>query len=1704
MNIRKYLTILFFAFSVSTQAQCIIGVKGLPCINNPLEFLSNTPGATNHNWNFNNEGFNNTNSNPTFTFATIGTKTITYSCTLPNGNPCSSSITVVIKDRPKIKIRLLSDSVQCFENNIFCFVDSSVSGDNDYCIKSIKYLFSDGELITKYGSKNKPVSLPSNFCKSYLDPQGAVHTLTVEIEDCNGCIYKQQMPFTMKVQMLPPISAIFDEKSSNCNGTVRVKFTNQTQMSRSNVSKFIWDFGDGSKDSTNWDSVFHDYTSGNKLTKIFSPKLIIYTGNGCKREFNLKDIVVFNFKPFITKDRDSICVGETINYKLFPLEMKDYISEIKIRWDFDPGIDFAYQASNSYQTVGPHIVTCTVPHVCGPYVLYDTITVIGPKSVIEPDWIDPYERYQCQAKDTVHVADHSDYYHNDHNFLDDDSLLNKKPAQFKYAFKFDPRLGRNVPLKPFNYDRNDVNVERIWDFDDPYCLPCTSDRKANMNLGLNCRYSRDSADYHVYTDWDSVYNYLYTKAYFNLAYFDPIVKTCSNKKIWYADSLYAVTDSVLYYADNALGLKAKDSSVFKHVKHFIKINAGLKGKAVYDPFSDLRVYIPSGCSIQIDKKDGSAFLQVNGPQLYNVSNFHRIITGQNDSCFFVYGIKIFKDTLPLNWVKNYHLRVHKVKLPNIRSNDSINSILHRRLFYQIVPRCFKITLSLRDTVHPMHCFNQASAAVALLPPSAKRLSINDHYCYGYNAKVLEFSLEDTKPGCLSPNVQFNPDYIKNPDDWNLLNNLYYGDMARNVFLNGTPPYKGYAKEGPNNGLFYWVYNDSILGKKNIQDINLALIVGNGLSPDECADTVYYKNFASFPRLSPDIVFATNNKSVEHTCKDTFVYVYIPSDRPDANFLANQSSWYIIDNRSGDTLERIDETYFKVRDHYKYPNQKVNYTVIERSKINKHKLKLVQTDTLFTAIVHKYKAIALPGAGLNELKKDMARLGFDINDFSDSTVLDFIWNGVGVIGNPTTGSKGCFDTTGYGYLLKYYYKISSATVLSFKDSSLYPADSALINNKYKKVYAFRVDHNSSYNIYRNISSYFPGYCALEDFVTVAVGFSAKVEFSDTIICIGKTLEATTDFRYFSTDSSTFSEYDTTKYWFKRMNQAGANNREGLTIWDYSKEDDDVNKPATIFGNFPYSKKGYGTPFVILGNEQSGIYYKKAGIYTLRVLASDSNYCTDTFTQKIYVTGPKAGFYTDIITPNCKTILELFDTSKIIDPCAAKGLDPCDFIYKWNIDWGDGSGSVDYFKQLPKQIGHDYTKNGYYTITLTIESILGCRDTVQKQVFIPGPSPEFKPLTSLRICVNDSVAFRNFSGNYTESAQWLWNFGDGFYIPQKDTGKMVHQYKIPGTYDVFLSQYDSIANTGKYCADIYPDVNKGQKKITVIVSPYDVVKLIARPMIICVGDTIRAQANVQSANTYNLFNWTVGNVKNQTNSLFYNFAPKKRGQYLITMLPDTNGINGAFCPGYDSLWVVADSVKADFTIDETQKPKYCFTNTSQWAISYRWGFFHDKDIRPGKLEFKANVGQYEPERYICENFALHPGENWICLEATNALGCHDTVCKKIYNDFEFAILPPNVFTPSGNDGFVGTDKEGLQGNNVFNIYTKNVSNYHLIIYDRWGVKVFESDDTGYDWNGHLNNTGEECPDGTYYYILNYRYIGKDKDEPILNGVVKLIWE
>ncbi|MDW8302634.1 MAG: gliding motility-associated C-terminal domain-containing protein [Bacteroidia bacterium] len=73
-----------------------------------------------------------------------------------------------------------------------------------------------------------------------------------------------------------------------------------------------------------------------------------------------------------------------------------------------------------------------------------------------------------------------------------------------------------------------------------------------------------------------------------------------------------------------------------------------------------------------------------------------------------------------------------------------------------------------------------------------------------------------------------------------------------------------------------------------------------------------------------------------------------------------------------------------------------------------------------------------------------------------------------------------------------------------------------------------------------------------------------------------------------------------------------------------------------------------------------------------------------------------------------------------------------------------------------------------------------------------------------------------------------------------------------------------------------------------------------------------------------------------------------------------------------------------------------------------------------------------------------------------------------DCSFAM--PNVFTPN-NDG----------KNDVFEYNVKGWQSYHIEIYNRWGNKVFETNEVGKFWNGRKNNTEELMPEGVYYGVI-----------------------
>jgi hypothetical protein len=185
--------------------------------------------------------------------------------------------------------------------------------------------------------------------------------------------------------------------------------------------------------------------------------------------------------------------------------------------------------------------------------------------------------------------------------------------------------------------------------------------------------------------------------------------------------------------------------------------------------------------------------------------------------------------------------------------------------------------------------------------------------------------------------------------------------------------------------------------------------------------------------------------------------------------------------------------------------------------------------------------------------------------------------------------------------------------------------------------------------------------------------------------------------------------------------------------------------------------------------------------------------------------------------------------------------------------------------------------------------------------------------------------------------------------------------------------------------------------------------------------------------------------------------------------------------------------NFTIDSSRKPNYCFHYQPQPEISYRWGFYHQKNILKEKLPFKMSKmgnGHWNPDTVLCEDYRDSIGFYWVCLEATYTNGIKDTVCKPIHSKPKTVETLPNGFMPDS------------AGTKTFDIVIENISFYHLTIYNRWGVKVFESKDKLYAWNGKVNNTGDLCPSGMYFYVLEYRFTGEKKNEPAKNGMITVL--
>lgn len=163
-----------------------------------------------------------------------------------------------------------------------------------------------------------------------------------------------------------------------------------------------------------------------------------------------------------------------------------------------------------------------------------------------------------------------------------------------------------------------------------------------------------------------------------------------------------------------------------------------------------------------------------------------------------------------------------------------------------------------------------------------------------------------------------------------------------------------------------------------------------------------------------------------------------------------------------------------------------------------------------------------------------------------------------------------------------------------------------------------------------------------------------------------------------------------------------------------------------------------------------------------------------------------------------------------------------------------------------------------------------------------------------------------------------------------------------------------------------------------------------------------------------------------------------------------------------------------------PDTVFIAVSDYSENYTEVALQLYNFSIGGASFIWNFGDGQTSDEISpSHYYEEIGTYDIQLNTYSEFGCADSIIKEdIVTAVESGyIVAPTGFTPSLNGPGDGTYDITDRSNDVFFIIFEGVEEFHMEIYNRWGVRVFESTDMNIGWDGYIKN--RIAPEGVYVY-------------------------
>lgn len=327
------------------------------------------------------------------------------------------------------------------------------------------------------------------------------------------------------------------------------------------------------------------------------------------------------------------------------------------------------------------------------------------------------------------------------------------------------------------------------------------------------------------------------------------------------------------------------------------------------------------------------------------------------------------------------------------------------------------------------------------------------------------------------------------------------------------------------------------------------------------------------------------------------------------------------------------------------------------------------------------------------------------------------------------------------------------------------------------------------------------------------------------------------------------------------------------------------------------------------------------------------------------------------------------------------------------------------------------------------------------FIASPQNTTLPYSTIRIT------------NTTHPGPWtyFWDFGDG--TTSEDPGITEHTYGGYGTYTMKL------VVTNNVCRE--------EQITTIVVNPTDPeLDFDYNPSSGCAPLEVTFTNRSKYAKPDSYY-WQFGTNQGTSTASNPKYIYYEPGVYTVTLM--------AVSATGDTVHVIKQAI-----IEVHERPNAYFALKPQ-TVNIPGGKLFTDNQSYGASDFYWDFGDgsasslYEPDHeYKTE------GVYDVTLIASNSFQCSDTAKMeagvRVVNGGQ--LLIPNAFSPNlaGPGNIVGQ-------NDVFRPLLRQVSEFQLLIFNRWGELLFETKNPDDGWDGYFR--GKLCPQDVYVYKITAKY-------------------